>query len=76
METLSKRNRQIDLGDDLLMEIIRMVQKSPIPPVRKVKALIRAGKIGEMYLGVLGGDGALQKAFTSSDERRLSPAGE
>jgi hypothetical protein len=65
-----------DFGDELVLEIIQLVQKSPLPAIRKVKALMRAGKVGEMYLGVLGGDGALQKAFTaSSEDRHLSLTG-
>jgi hypothetical protein len=42
---------QIDLGDELLAEIIDVVRKSPLPVHRKLKALVRAGKIGEMNLG-------------------------
>jgi hypothetical protein len=65
-----------DFGDDLVSEIIQLVQKSPLPAIRKVKALVRAGKVGEMYLGICGGDGALQKAFTSSGETDPSLAKE
>ncbi|MGA2990095.1 MAG: hypothetical protein ABSD88_06430 [Candidatus Korobacteraceae bacterium] len=76
MQTELKGNGQIDLGDELLAEIIRVVQSSPVPADRKVKTLIRAGRIGEMYLGQLGGDGSLSRAFTSSEDAPLSPEAE
>jgi len=63
----------VPLGDPLLAEIVRLVQDSPVTPISKARALARAGKIGEMYLGVLGGDGALQRAFSSSSEELPSP---
>jgi hypothetical protein len=43
----------IDLGDELLAKIMTLVKASPLPLHRKAKALVRAGKIGGMYLGPL-----------------------
>jgi hypothetical protein len=58
----------IDLGDELLAEIIKLVQRHPGMPLCKVKTLVRAGRIAESYLGQLGGDGSLDQAFTSSEQ--------
>jgi hypothetical protein len=59
------------------MEIIRLVQKSPVAPIRKVRALIRAGKVGEMYLGIHSNEqDMLERAFNSLEKRPLSQAGE
>ena len=54
----------IDLGDELLAQIIRLVQNSPLPALAKARSLIRAGKMAEAFCGH--GDGALERAFTFS----------
>ena len=56
---------QIDLGDELLAEIIEVVRNSPLPIHRKLKSLVRAGKIGEMNLGQFS-DECAEAAFNSS----------
>jgi hypothetical protein len=56
----------IDLGDELLAQIIEVVQKSPLPVHRKLKALVRAGKIGEMNLGQFS-DECSEAAFSCSE---------
>ena len=62
---------QVDLGDELLAQIIDLVRKSSLPVHRKLKALVRAGKIGEMNLGQFS-DGCAELALNCS-ERALSP---
>ena len=43
-------NREVDLGDELLAQIMDLVRNADLPVHRKAKSLVRAGKIGEMYL--------------------------
>jgi hypothetical protein len=62
----------VNLGDELLAQIIGLVRSSPLPTHRKIKALVRAGKVGEMYLGTLADDCAGPALMSSS---RLSPEG-
>ena len=42
---------KVDLGDELLAEIIAVVVRSKVEYHRKVKTLVRAGKIGKCILG-------------------------
>jgi len=53
---MENENRSLDLGDLLLANIFRLVRQSDYPVCAKAKSLVRAGKIGEMYLGVLADD--------------------
>lgn len=65
MEMRKNGKTVIDLGDELLAEILKIVRVSPLPVHRKAKSLVRAGKIGEMYLGALAdecGDAALNSS--------------
>jgi hypothetical protein len=55
----------VDVGDELLAQIISVVRSSPLPVHRKLKSLARAGKIGEMYLGQYA-DECADRAFTSA----------
>lgn len=70
----SKPNTQVDLGDELLAQIIDLVKKSSLPAHRKLKALVRAGKIGEMNLGQFS-DECSEVAFSSSSRARSAPTG-
>jgi hypothetical protein len=63
---MQNTNNRIDLGDELLAEIVKVVQNSDLPVHRKIKSLLRAGKIGEMYVGVMS-DECGDTAFTSPD---------
>lgn len=56
--TASEKTTDIDLGDNLLVEILDVVRNSALPVQRKVKALLRAGKVGEMYSGVCSDESA------------------
>jgi hypothetical protein len=59
----------VNLGDELLAQIMNLVRDSPLPAHRKIKALARAGKIGEMFLGQLAdecGDVALGSTLASA----------
>ena len=64
--------RMIDLGDELLVQIIKVVRDSPLPVARKLKTLVRAGKIGEMNLGPYADDCAY-RAFSPSARLLSSP---
>ncbi len=63
----------IDLGDELLAEIIEIVRRSDVEHHRKVKALVRAGKIGEMYLGALADDCSYVALSPSLELETVSP---
>jgi hypothetical protein len=41
-------NTTIDLGDELLTNILEVVKSSELPPDRKLNALLRAGEIGKL----------------------------
>ena len=61
----------VDVGDDLLAQIIAIVRSSPLPVHRKLKSLVRAGRMGEMYLGQLA-DECADYAFTSASHPSAS----
>jgi hypothetical protein len=65
---------KVDLGDDLLAEILDTVRRSGAEDHRKVKALVRAGKIGEMYLGALADDCSYAALSPSSARETVSPS--
>jgi hypothetical protein len=50
---MASKKSCIDLGDELLAEIVEVVRRSARDEPDKAKSLVRAGKIGEMYLGML-----------------------
>jgi len=66
---------KVDLGDELLAEILETVRRSGAEDHRKVKALVRAGKIGEMYLGALADDCSYAALSPSSALDAVSPSG-
>jgi hypothetical protein len=39
--------------DSLLMQVVEVVRQSDAPITTKLQTLVRAGRIGEMYLGPL-----------------------
>lgn len=63
----------IDLGDELLAQIIETVRRSNVEDHRKIKALVRAGKIGEMYLGALADDCSYVALGSSLESEAASP---
>jgi hypothetical protein len=73
LEQFTEVKRKIDLGDELLCEIVELVRCSGLETHKKAKTLARAGKIGEMYLGMLGGDDSAELALGSVTQ--LSPGG-
>lgn len=64
----------IDLGDELLVKIIAVTRAHEADFVCKAKSLVRAGKIGEMYLGVLADDCG-ERALATPDSPQSSPVG-
>jgi hypothetical protein len=64
----------VNLGDELLAQIVELVRSSPLPVHRKLKALVRAGKIGEMYLGPLADESA-DRSLMSASSLLASQAG-
>lgn len=65
---------KVDLGDELLAEIMETVRRSGAEDHRKVKALVRAGKIGEMYLGALADDCSYAALSPNSALETASPS--
>ena len=55
-------------GDELLTQILAVVRASELPTHRKIKSLVRAGKVGEMFIGALSDDCA-EEAFKSCPRR-------
>lgn len=56
---------RVELGDELLAKILDTVRSSDLPIARKITSLIRAGKVGEMYIGAMADDTA-NAALTSA----------